>query len=112
MINFNELALSMENDHEMIQAIFEAYQEEYGDGSDKLLMLYQTENWPELFIFSHSLKGVLASFSEDTAVHFLAMIEESTRDNVAPKATDISLTSKELLMINAQIANYLKEFVS
>ncbi|CAE6953191.1 hypothetical protein ACOMICROBIO_LMKGKHOH_05295 [Vibrio sp. B1FIG11] len=39
------------------------------------------------------------------------MFEESTRDNVAPNAADISLTSKELLMINAQITNYLKEFV-
>ncbi|WP_212582550.1 hypothetical protein [Vibrio sp. B1FIG11] len=66
MINFNKLETSIESSHEIVQAIFEAYQEEYGDGSDKLLMLYHTENWLVLFIFSHSLKGVLASFSEAT----------------------------------------------
>lgn len=61
----------------------------------------------DLFLLSHSLKGILSSFGEESAVTALSNIEEHTRDNIAPDSGDLAIVNKELVTINQQITDYL-----
>ncbi|MBR9787431.1 Hpt domain-containing protein [Vibrio sp. J1-1] len=107
MINFDVLNRVMDNDVDIIIAVFATYLEEHVNGLERINELYANENWPELHLLVHSLKGALESFGEDTAVTALQDIEEDTRNNVAPDESDITIVNRELLTINQQIFAYL-----
>ncbi|ANQ29096.1 histidine phosphotransferase [Vibrio natriegens] len=107
MINFDVLNKAMDNDVEIIITVFSTYLEEHVNGLERINELYANENWPELHLLAQSLKGVLESFGEDTAVTALQEIEEDTRNNIAPDVSDITIVNRELLTINQQIFAYL-----
>ncbi|MDF4991072.1 Hpt domain-containing protein [Vibrio parahaemolyticus] len=101
MINFELLNQYMDNDVDIIIAVFSTYLEDYSDATEQL-------NWPELYLMAHSLKGILEGFGEDIAVVALEKIETSTRNNTAPECEDITIVSSELVTIKKQIFAYLE----
>ncbi|WP_045376937.1 hypothetical protein [Vibrio campbellii] len=107
MINFQVLSTYMDNDVDIIFAVFSTYMEDYENGLERINHLNQQQNWPELFLLSHSLKSILASFGEESAVFALNNIEEHTRDNIAPDSGDLAIVNTELVKINQQITDYL-----
>ncbi|MGV2988054.1 Hpt domain-containing protein [Vibrio sp. E150_011] len=107
MIDFDVLRSYMDNDEDIIAAVFMAFMEEHENGAETVLNLYQTQNWSELFITAHSLKGILASFGETKAVDKLEAIEGMTRNNEAPNVEDINLVVAEMQVVKNQINEYL-----
>ncbi len=111
MIDFDVLRSYMDNDEDIIAAVFMAFMEEHENGADKIQSLYNEQNWSELFITAHSLKGILASFGETKAVDKLEAIETATRSGDAPQLTDIHFVIQELEVIKNQINEYLASMV-
>ncbi|MGF1770972.1 Hpt domain-containing protein [Vibrio wakamikoensis] len=111
MIDFDVLRSYMDNDEDIIAAVFMAFMEEHENGADKIQSLYNEQNWSELFITAHSLKGILASFGETKAVVKLEAIETSTRSGDAPQLTDMQFVIQELEVIKNQINEYLASMV-
>lgn len=107
MINFDVLNRYMDNDVDIIITVLSTYLEEHVDSLERINELYAKEDWTELQLLAHSLKGVLESFGEDTAVIALQEIDEDTRKNIAPDLSDITIVNRELLTINQQIFAYL-----
>ncbi|MHA7588886.1 Hpt domain-containing protein [Vibrio harveyi] len=107
MINFEVLNTYMDNDVDIIFAVLSTYMEDYEDGLERINQLNAEQNWGDLFLLSHSLKGILSSFGEESAVTALSNIEEHTRDNIAPDSGDLAIVNKELVTINQQITDYL-----
>jgi HPt (histidine-containing phosphotransfer) domain-containing protein len=111
MIDFDVLRSYMDNDEDIIAAVFMAFMEEHENGADKIQSLYNDQNWSELFITAHSLKGILASFGETKAVDKLEAIETATRGGDAPQLADIQFVIQELEVIKDQINEYLASMV-
>ncbi|USD61609.1 MULTISPECIES: Hpt domain-containing protein [Vibrio] len=111
MIDFDVLRSYMDNDEDIIAAVFMAFMEEHENGAEKIQSLYNEQNWSELFITAHSLKGILASFGEGKAVEKLEAIEGTTRNGEAPQADDIQFVIQELGVIKGQINEYLASMV-
>ena len=107
MINFDVLNTYVDNDANIIFAVFTTYMEDYENGLERINQLNQEQNWPDLFLLSHSLKSVLSSFGEDSAVSALKNIEENTRNNISPNKRDLTIINNELVKINQQITDYL-----
>ncbi|EHK9577010.1 Hpt domain-containing protein [Vibrio parahaemolyticus] len=108
MINFELLNQYMDNDVDIIIAVFSTYLEDYSDATEQLNKMFVQQNWPELYLMAHSLKGILEGFGEDTAVVALEKIETSTRNNTEPECEDITIVSSELVTIKKQIFAYLE----
>ncbi|MGR5286502.1 Hpt domain-containing protein [Vibrio maritimus] len=111
MIDFDVLRSYMDNDEDIIAAVFMAFMEEHENGADKIQSLYNEQNWSELFITAHSLKGILASFGETKAVDKLEAIETATRGGDTPQLADIQFVIQELEVIKNQINEYLASMV-
>ncbi|KFA98852.1 Hpt domain-containing protein [Vibrio sp. ER1A] len=111
MIDFEVLRGYMDNDDDIIAAVFMAFIEEHEDGAEKIQTLFNEQNWSELFITAHSLKGILASFGETKAVEKLEAIEGLTRNSDAPNSEDIQFVVQELDVIKGQINEYLASAV-
>ncbi|GAL28653.1 HPT domain containing protein [Vibrio variabilis] len=111
MIDFDVLRSYMDNDEDIIAAVFMAFMEEHENGAEKIQSLYDEQNWSELFITAHSLKGILASFGEAKAVERLEAIEGTTRNGEAPQADDIQFVIQELGVIKGQINEYLASVI-
>lgn len=111
MIDFDVLRSYMDNDEDIIAAVFMAFMEEHENGADKIQSLYNEQNWSELFITAHSLKGILASFGETKAVDKLEAIETATRVGDTPQLADIQFVIQELEVIKNQINEYLASMV-
>ncbi|PMH46578.1 histidine phosphotransferase [Vibrio sp. 10N.286.49.B3] len=107
MINFDILRSYLDNDDDIVEAVLMAYVEEHSESIDKLQLQFSTQNWSELFMTAHSLKGILASFGEDTAVDVLERIEGQTRDSIAPDDSDVAVVVTELGKINKQVDDFL-----
>ncbi len=107
MINFDVLREYMDNDEEIILAVFQAYIEEHEKSAEAIDTLYAEQDWPQLFITAHSLKGILASFGEEQTVTRLEKIETMSRSNAAPDKTDIDAVVEQLNHIKHQINDYL-----
>jgi len=58
----------------------------------------------------HTLKGILASFGEDTATVALERVEQNTFNKIAPEAEDLSLIYSEMKIINQQIDEVLSTY--
>ncbi|HAS6739156.1 TPA: Hpt domain-containing protein [Vibrio parahaemolyticus] len=108
MINFELLNQYMDNDVDIIIAVFSTYLEDYSDATEQLNEMFVQQNWPELYLMAHSLKGILEGFGEDIAVVALEKIETNTRDNTAPECEDITIVNNELVTIKKQIFAYLE----
>ncbi|HCM0452614.1 TPA: Hpt domain-containing protein, partial [Vibrio parahaemolyticus] len=57
MINFELLNQYMDNDVDIIIAVFSTYLEDYSDATEQLNKMFVQQNWPELYLMAHSLKG-------------------------------------------------------
>ncbi|HCH5087739.1 hypothetical protein [Vibrio parahaemolyticus] len=110
MINFELLNQYMDNDVDIIIAVFSTYLEDYSDATEQLNEMFVQQNWPELYLMAHSLKGILEGFGfgEDIAVVALEKIETNTRNNTAPECEDITIVNNELVTIKKQIFAYLE----
>ncbi|ENP8371865.1 Hpt domain-containing protein [Vibrio alginolyticus] len=108
MINFDVLNTYMDNDVDLIVTVFSTYLEDHTSDIERIDELYASRCWSELYLLVHSLKGILESFGEDTAVIAFQRIEEKTRNDTAPDSSDIAIVTKELAAINQQIFAYLK----
>ncbi|HCE3482142.1 TPA: Hpt domain-containing protein [Vibrio parahaemolyticus] len=108
MINFELLNKYMDNDVDILIAVFSTYLEDYSDATEQLNKMFVQQNWPELYLMAHSLKGILEGFGEDTAVAALEKVETSTRNNTAPQCEDITIVNNELVTIKKQIFAYLE----
>ncbi|MCR9949819.1 Hpt domain-containing protein [Vibrio parahaemolyticus] len=104
MINFELLNQYMDNDVDILIAVFSTYLEDYSDATEQLNKMFVQQNWPELYLMAHSLKG----FGEDIAVVALEKIETNTRNNTAPECEDITIVNNELVTIKKQIFAYLE----
>ncbi|HHX8300742.1 TPA: Hpt domain-containing protein [Vibrio diabolicus] len=108
MINFDVLNKYMENDVDLIVTVFSTYLEDHANDIQRINELYANKCWPELYLLAHSLKGILESFAEETAVIVFTKIEAETRNDNEPDSSDIAIVTKELAAINQQIFAYLE----
>jgi HPt (histidine-containing phosphotransfer) domain-containing protein len=81
--------------------------EEHDTSAETIGTLYAVQDWQQLFITAHSLKGILASFGEEQTVVRLEKIESISRSHAAPDKADIEAVVKELHHIKSQISDYL-----
>lgn len=109
MIHFNVLREYFDNDEDMVQAVFMIYTEEYFDCTAKLNAIFESNDWAQLNLYSHSLKGALSNFGESDAVPRLELLEQKTKNRVAPSKSEITIVAEQIELINQQIKDYLSE---
>ena len=97
----------MDNDHDIIQQVLTTYLNDYSGCEQKIQQLNQQASWSELYLFAHSLKGVLNGFGENAVIGALERIEIDTQNNQPPAKEDINLLCDELTVIEQQIHQYL-----
>ncbi|ARC95132.1 hypothetical protein B6A42_27370 (plasmid) [Vibrio coralliilyticus] len=107
MINFTSFFNELDNDVESIQVILMAYLEEYSDCQTMIMKLFQEQNWPQLFILAHTLKGILAGFGDTETTALLEIIESETKDGGPSNMQNITLLCKLLFFIQSQIEQEL-----
>ncbi|WP_163930459.1 Hpt domain-containing protein [Paraferrimonas sp. SM1919] len=107
MINFDVLNEFMDNDQELINDILEIFMAEHSNAHTEITTLYQQQDWDELFIKLHSLKGILASFGEEQAVELLQKLEQQVHNKIEPADTDIEQLGGQIETIIKQITDYI-----
>ena len=107
MLNFDALNAYLDNDRDVIFAVLSTYQEDHGDSLQEIEELVQQQDWGKLHFTVHTLKGILASFGEETATVALERVEQNTFNKIAPEAEDLSLIYSEMKIINQQIDKVL-----
>ena len=110
MINFDALNAYLDNDRDVIFAVLSTYQEDHGDSLQEIEELVQQQDWGKLHFTVHTLKGILASFGEETATVSLERVEQNTFNKIAPEAEDLSLIYREMKIINQQIDEVLSTY--
>ncbi len=110
MIDFNVLTKYLDDDEEVIQMVLMTYQEDHSDSVREVQTAFQSQNWEELHHIVHTLKGILSSFGEETAVTVLEKIEQSTLKNQAPNEQDIAIVLNEIEQINRQISEAVEAY--
>ncbi|USD40040.1 Hpt domain-containing protein [Vibrio sp. SCSIO 43135] len=107
MIDFAPFFNDLDNDPESIQLILMAYIEEYGDSEEKLMLLYEKQDWGALYIFAHSLKGILVGFGETEVTTILEDIESETHDNTPASEHKVLAACSLLPNVRSQIETEL-----
>ena len=107
MLNFDALNAYLDNDRDVIFAVLSTYQEDHGDSLQEIEELVQQQDWGKLHFTVHTLKGILASFGEETATVALERVEQNTFNKIAPEAEDLSLIYREMKIINQQVDEVL-----
>jgi HPt (histidine-containing phosphotransfer) domain-containing protein len=110
MLDFDALNAYLDNDEEIIYAVLSTYQEDHGNSLEEIEELVQQKNWAKLHFTVHTLKGLLASFGEETATVALERIEQNTVNNLAPQEDDLSVIYREIRIINRQIDEVLSTY--
>ena len=110
MLDFDALNAYLDNDRDVIFAVLSAYQEDHGNSLQEIEELVQQQDWGKLHFTVHTLKGILASFGEDTATVALEKIEQNTFNKMAPQKNDLSIIYSEMRIINQQIADALSTY--
>ena len=111
MINFTPFFNDLDNDAESIQMILMAYLKEYSDCHTMVMKLYQEQNWSQLFILVHSLKGILVGFGETETTTLLEVIESETKVGDPASEQNITLLCRQLPVIQCQIEQELIAFI-
>lgn len=109
MLDFNTIKEMVDDDNDVIVALFSTYLEDYINAGDRVAHLANTQDWPALFLYSHSLKGTLKILGEEIASQHLENIEHTSRDNQIPDQSDIEAAKQQLDTIQSQIEHYLVE---
>ncbi|MGF1910781.1 Hpt domain-containing protein [Vibrio kasasachensis] len=107
MLDFNVIRALIDDDNDVMVALLSSYSDDYGDAAQKIVTLYQSQDWSELYMLSHSLKGTLKILGEESAAHILERIEHDTRDESPPIQEDIDAAKNELSAIQSQVQDYL-----
>ncbi|ERM57534.1 MULTISPECIES: Hpt domain-containing protein [Vibrio] len=110
MLDFDALNTYLDNDQEVIFAVLSVYQEDHGNSLDEIKELVQQQDWGKLHFTVHTLKGILASFGEETATAALERVEQNTLNKLAPKDEDLSVIYSEVKIINKQIDEALSAY--
>ena len=110
MLNFDALNAYLDNDRDVIFAVLSTYQEDHGDSLQEIEELVQQQDWGKLHFTVHTLKGILASFGEETATVALERVEQNTFNKIAPESEDLSLIYSEMKIINKQIDEVLSTY--
>ncbi len=106
MLDFDALNAYLDNDREVIYAVLSTYQEDHGNSLQEIEELVQQQDWSKLHFTVHTLKGILASFGEETATVALERVEQNTFNKLAPQDDDLSVIYSEMKIINQQIILY------
>lgn len=109
MLNFEPFFTALGNDTESINLILTTYLEEYSDGDVIFKNLFDTQNWEELYIVAHSLKGILGNFGADDIIPILEKIEMQTQGGKPTEQVLIDQVSLLLTDIQVQIEKKLSE---
>ncbi len=107
MINFKPFFDDLDNDTESIQMILMVYLEDYNDCHLKLRALFDEQQWSQLFILVHSLKGILEGFGEEKVTAILQQVEAETRHGGPAGAQHIETICSQLPLIQVQIEQEL-----
>ncbi|WP_164675369.1 Hpt domain-containing protein [Vibrio rhodolitus] len=107
MLDFHNIKAMLDGDDDVMVALLSTYLEDYTDSEKKISALNAAQDWHELFLFSHSLKGTLKIIGEDSVTHTLERIEHATRQGMAPEQQDLDQASSELASIQSQVQHYL-----
>lgn len=109
MLDFNTIKEMVDDDNDVIVALFTTYLEDYMEAGNKLLNLTQAQDWQALFLYCHSLKGTLKILGEEIASQHLENIEHVSRDNQIPEPSDVEAAKQQLDTIQSQMQHYLIE---
>ncbi|WP_135457761.1 Hpt domain-containing protein [Vibrio echinoideorum] len=110
MLDFDALNAYLDNDQEVIYAVLFVYQEDHGNSLEEIQELVQQQDWGKLHFTVHTLKGILASFGEETATMALERVEQNTLNKLAPQDEDLSVIYTEVKIINQQIEEVLSTY--
>ncbi len=112
MLDFDALNAYLDNDRDVIYAVLSTYQEDHGNSLQEIEELVQQQDWGKLHFTVHTLKGILASFGEETATVALERVEQNTLNKLAPQDDDLSVIYSEMKIINQQIDEVLSTYQS
>ncbi|WP_299694929.1 Hpt domain-containing protein [uncultured Vibrio sp.] len=110
MLDFDALNAYLDNDRDVIYAVLSTYQEDHGNSLEEIKELVQQQDWGKLHFIVHTLKGILASFGEDTATVALENVEQNTLNKLPPQDEDLSVIYSEVEIINQQIDEVLSTY--
>ncbi|MCX2757143.1 Hpt domain-containing protein [Vibrio sp. Sgm 22] len=110
MLDFDALNAYLDNDKEVIFAVLSVYQEDHGNSLEEIQNLVKQQDWGKLHFTVHTLKGILASFGEETATVALERVEQNTLNKLAPQDEDLSVIYNEVKIINQQIDEVLSTY--
>ena len=110
MLDIDALNAYLDNDREIIFAVLSVYQEDHGNSLEEIQELVQQQDWGKLHFTVHTLKGILASFGEETATVALERVEQNTLNKLAPQDDDLSVIYSEVKIINQQIDEVLSTY--
>ncbi|EAQ54920.1 Hpt domain-containing protein [Vibrio sp. 10N.222.54.F12] len=110
MLDIDALNAYLDNDREIIFAVLSVYQEDHGNSLEEIQELVQQQDWGKLHFIVHTLKGILASFGEETATAALERVEQNTSNKLAPQTDDLSVIYSEVKIINQQIDDVLSTY--
>ena len=110
MLDFDALNAYLDNDQEVIYAVLSVYQEDHGNSLEEIQELVQQQDWGKLHFTVHTLKGILASFGEETATMALERVEQNMLNKLAPQDEDLSVIYTEVKIINQQIEEVLSTY--
>jgi HPt (histidine-containing phosphotransfer) domain-containing protein len=111
MIDFSPFFKELENNSESIQLVLEAFLEEYRDCQITINQLYKEQNWPQLFMLAHSLKGILTSFGETEVSALLTNIETQSRVNGPVNEVDINEICQLMPLVEFQVKRELDKSI-
>ncbi len=111
MIDFSPFFKELDNNSESIQLVLEAFLEEYRDCQRTINQLYKEQNWPQLFMLAHSLKGILTSFGETEVSALLTNIETQSRVNGPVNEVDINEICQLMPLVEFQVKRELDKSI-
>ncbi|MCD9516858.1 hypothetical protein [Photobacterium carnosum] len=103
MINLSSFYQELDNDKESIITILELFLSEYEDFIIYYTDYFSDEKWHDIYISSHSLKGILESFGEKDLTSSLRAIEIKTSKNENITTDDLNHVINKLPEILIEI---------
>tara|TARA_Y100000588_G_scaffold175098_1_gene189217 strand:- start:20917 stop:21273 length:357 start_codon:yes stop_codon:yes gene_type:complete len=111
MIDFSSFFKELDNNSESIQLVLEAFLEEYRDCQVTINQLYKEQNWPQLFMLAHSLRGILTSFGETKVSTLLIKVETQSRVNGPVNEVDINEICQLMPLVEFQVKRELDKSI-
>ncbi|MBY3787345.1 hypothetical protein HPQ32_02640 [Photobacterium carnosum] len=109
MINLSSFYQELDNDKESIITILELFLSEYEDFIIYYTDYFSDKKWHDIYISSHSLKGILESFGEKDLASSLRAIEIKTSKNENITIDDLNHVINKLPSILIEIKVEIKK---